>query len=161
MAIYIGKDKKGKEKRDFVVVNNLEAAKYYRRSNNAEGGLVPDVSEKNGFSLAYCLKIGTMVLLYEKSPEEIWLSDKKAWQRRLYKVTGLSSLVISSYVYGTITLIHHQEARRSSDVKLKNGAYASNEELRSGIKMYHTQINALVEGVDFVLNDLGEIKRLR
>ena len=161
MAIYIGKDKKGKEKRDFVVVNNLEAAKYYRRSNNAEGGLVPDVSEKNGFSLAYCLKIGTMVLLYEKSPEEIWLSDKKAWQRRLYKVTGLSSLVISSYVYGTISLIHHQEARRSSEVKLKNGAYASNEELRSGIKMYHTQINALVEGVDFVLNDLGEIKRLR
>ncbi len=160
MAIYIGKDKKGKEKREFEIVNNIEAARHFKRSNGSIDGLVPQTSAKSGYPMAYCLKIGTMVLLYENSPEEVWELDQRNLVRRLYKVTGLSSMVISSYNYGTINLIHHQEARPSTDVKQKNGVFKANEEFRSGIKMLHTQINALVQGVDFELNDLGEIKRL-
>ncbi len=58
-------------------------------------------------------------------------------------------------------MVHHQDARPSTDIKLKNGAYCEGEELRPGIIMLHTQFKALVAGVDFDLNDLGEIKRLR
>ena len=160
MAIYIGKDKRGKEKREFEIINNIDTARYYKRSNDSTDGLVPEKSPKSGYPLAYCLKIGTMVLLYESSPEEVWELDRKNLVKRLYKVSGLSSMLISSYNYGTISLVYHQDARPSTDIKLKNGVYVNGENFRPGIKMLHTQINALVQGVDFEINDLGEIKRL-
>lgn len=163
MAIYVGRDKKGKEKREFELVNNITAANFYRRSNDkvpTDNQLVPLYS-KSGYELRYKLKIGTMVLLYENSPEEVWELDKKHLQQRLYKVTGMSSMVLQGkYDFGTIDLVHHQDARPSSEVKKKNGEYVSNEEFRPGIKMLHTQFNALVQGVDFEMNDLGEIRRL-
>ena len=160
MAIYIGRDKKGKEKREFEIVNNIDAAKFFKRSTGTTDGLIPQKSVKNGYPLAYCLKIGTMVLLYENSPEEVWELDRQNLVKRLYKVTGLSSMIVSGNPYGTIALVFQQDARQSTEIKLKNGAYNANEELRPGIKMLHTQFKALVQGVDFELNDLGEIRRL-
>lgn len=162
MAIYIGADSKGKQKREFEIVNRLSASNYYRKSNGPDfdDTIVP-IRSKNGYELAYQIKIGTMVLLYDESPEEIWELDTKSLQRRLYKVTGLSSLAISSYVYGTIVLTYHQEARPSKEVPAKNGIFVRNEILRPTIKMYHTQFNALINGVDFIINELGEVKRLK
>lgn len=162
MAIYVGQDKKGKEKREFELVNNITAANFYRRSNDKtpmDNQLVPLYS-KSGYELRYKLKIGTMVLLYENSPEEVWELDKKNLQKRLYKVTGMSSLMIQKYLYGTIYIVHHQDARPSSDVKQTNGVFKVSDDFRAGIKLYHTQFNALVQGVDFDINDLGEIRRL-
>ena len=160
MAIYIGHDNKGKEKREFELVNNIDAARYFKRSNDIEQGLVPVVSAKKGYPLSYQLYIGTMVLLYEDSPEEVWDSDVNNMQRRLYKVTGFSSMIVSGCEYGTISLIFHQSAKPSSEIKLKNGKYTKGEVFREGIKMLHTQFKALIQGVDFELNELGEIKRL-
>lgn len=163
MAIYVGQDKKGKEKREFELVNNITAANFYRRSNDkvpTDNQLVPLFS-KSGYELRYKLKIGTMVLLYENSPEEVWELDKKNLQKRLYKVTGMSSMVLQGkYYFGTIELVHHQDARPSTEIKKKNGEFVSNEEFRPGIKLLHTQFRALVQGVDFEINDLGEIRRL-
>lgn len=163
MAIYVGQDKKGKEKREFELVNNITAANFYRRSNDrmpTDNQLVPLYS-RSGYELRYKLKIGTMVLLYENSPEEVWELDKKNLQKRLYKVTGMSSMVIQGkFEYGTIEMVHHQDARASTDIKKVNGEYKCGEEFRSGIKMLHTQFNALIQGVDFELNELGEIIRL-
>lgn len=163
MAIYVGQDKKGKEKREFELVNNITAANFYRSSNDrvpTDNQLVPLYS-KSGYELRYKLKIGTMVLLYENNPEEVWELDRKNLQKRLYKVTGMSSMVLREKdYYGTIDLVHHQDARPSSDVKKKNGRFVEKEDFRSGIKMLHTQFNALVQGIDFEINDLGEIRRL-
>ena len=162
MAIYVGQDKKGKEKREFELVNNITAANFYRRSNDkvpTDNQLVPLFS-KSGYELRYKLKIGTMVLLYENGPEEVWELDKKNLQKRLYKVTGMSILVVSSHTYGRINLIHHQDARPSSDVKITNGAFKVDADFRPGAMLLHTQFKALVQGVDFELNDLGEIRRL-
>ena len=163
MAIYVGQDKRGKEKREFELVNNITAASFYRRSNDrtpTDNLLVPPFS-KSGFELRYKLKIGTMVLLYENNPEEVWELDRKNLQKRLYKVTGMSSMVIQGkYDFGTIEMVHHQNAKPSSEIKKENGEYKSNEEFRPGIKMLHTQFKALVQGIDFEINDLGEIRRL-
>ncbi len=156
MGIYIGKNDKGKEKRDFELVNSLDATKFYR--NNVGQPLPPT---KNGYPLAYVLKVGTMVLLYENNPEEVWALDSKQLQRRLYKVTGFSTFLATNNLYGRITMVHHQEARPSSEVNNKNGAYKVGEELRPGILMLHTQIRALIQGIDFEINELGEITRLR
>ena len=163
MAIYVGQDKRGKEKREFELVNNITAANFYRRSNDrvpTDNQLVPLFS-KSGFELRYKLKIGTMVLLYENSPEEVWELDRNNLQKRLYKVTGMSSMIISGkYNFGTIEMVHHQDARPSTDIKKINGEFVSNEEFRPGVKMLHTQFKALVQGVDFEINELGEIMRL-
>lgn len=162
MAIYVGQDKKGKEKREFELVNNITAANFYRRSNDkvpTDNQLLPLYS-KSGYELRYKLKIGTMVLLYENSPEEVWELDRKNLQKRLYKVTGMSILVVSTNTYGRINMVHHQDARPSSDVKITNGAYKADADFRSGIMLLHTQFKALVQGVDFEIDDLGEIRRL-
>ena len=163
LAIYIGKDKKGKEKRDFEIVNMLQATQYFRASNDKESvkyDIVP-IKSKHDYPLAYTLKVGTMVLLYEKSHAEIWEAGSKELNRRLYKVVGLSSMVINGCSYATIKMRHHNEARQSKDIKAKNGVYKKDEELRPAIQVYHTQINALVQGFDFEINEIGEIIRLR
>lgn len=163
IALYIGKDKKGKEKREFEIVNMLQAAQYYRTSNDKEvvdGNIVP-VKSEHDYPFAYALKIGTMILLYEKSPEEVWEATAQERGRRMYKITGLSSMTISGCSYATIKMRNHEDARQSKDVKAKNGAYKQGEEFRPAIIMLHTQLNALVQGYDFEMNELGEIKRLR
>ena len=69
----------------------------------------------------------------------------------------MSSMVVGGNQYGIIALTHHQDAHRSSDIKLKNGVYKSGEELRIGIKLLHTQFVALVQCQDFTSDDTGEI----
>mgnify|MGYP002762622754 CR=1 FL=1 len=151
-----------KKEREFEIVNMLQAAQYYKTSNDKEvvdRHIVPIKSEHD-YPFAYTLKIGTMVLLYEKSPNEIWEATVKERNRRLYKVTGMSTSTIGNCIYARITMVYNEEARPSKDIKAKNGAYKQGEELRPAIIMLHTQLNALVQGYDFEINELGEIKRL-
>ena len=101
------------------------------------------------------LKIGMQVLLYEKSSEEIKFGSPHDLVKRLYKVVGLS--IDGSCIM--IDLRHNQEARQAKDVKPKKGAYMENEQFRPCIRLRHTQFKALVEGIDFELNILGEIKK--
>ena len=163
LALYIGKDKKGKEKRDFEIINMLQTAQYFRTSNDkvAVGKNIVPVRSEHDYPFAYSLKIGTMVLLYEKSPNEVWDASIKERGRRMYKITGLSSMTINGCSYATINMRNHEEARLSKEVKAKNGTYKQGEEFRPAIIMLHTQLNALVQGYDFEINELGEIKRLK
>lgn len=165
LALYIGKDKKGKEKREFEIINMLQTAQYFKTSNDkvAVGKNIVPLKSEHDYPFAYSLKIGTMVLLYEKSPNEIWDASLMDNNKRLYKVVGLSAMRMKgrNVDYATIKLKHHEEARLSTELKVKNGAFKQGEELRPSIIMLHTQLNALVQGYDFEINELGEIKRLR
>lgn len=165
LALYFGKDKKGKEKREFEIINMLQTAQYFKTSNDkvAVGNNIVPIKSEHDYPFAYSLKIGTMVLLYEKSPNEIWDASLMDNNKRLYKVVGLSAMRMKgrNVDYATIKLKHHEEARLSTELKVKNGAFKQGEELRPSIIMLHTQLNALVQGYDFEINELGEIKRLR
>lgn len=162
MAIYIGKDAKGKERRDFEMVNLMQAARFYRagKDRTVHYGIVPEKSRRD-YPLGFTLKVGTLVLLYENNAEEIWEASAKERSCRLYKITGLSSMVVGDNSYGTIIMRHHEEARPATELKAKNGAYKQGEEFRSSIKMLHTQIQALVQGVDFTIDETGQIRKLR
>ena len=152
MAIYIGKDKKGKEKRDFEIVNMLQAAQYFKTSNDKESvshKMVP-IQSKHDYPLAYTLKFGTMVLLYEDSPEEVW-AVREEWSKRLYKVTGF-------WNDGRIVVTKHTEARQSSDVIATSKDFAVGD---AKGRYSYSKIKALVQGYDFEINELGEITRLR
>lgn len=158
MAIYF-KLEKNKIKKTFSIISNFQAALHFRRSNsNRSDSLIP---VKEDFQLMCCLKKGTMVILYENSPEEVWKLTKQQISNRLYIVAGVSSFITNNIEYGVIQLQHHQNAQPYSSVKFKNGAYKADEEFRAGITLLHTQFKALVEGEDFVLNEIGKIIRLK
>ena len=161
MAIYEGVDAKGKTKRSFKIVNNIEAVKFYN-SKTSRYDLVPQ-SDENDFPLKCILRTGTMVLFYEKSPEELYECSRAELTKRLYKVTGMNVMAIKRQSgkidrYGMFTLKHHQEARPSGELKAKNGEWKIGEEYRPAIIINHNQLNALVEGYDFELTVTGEIK---
>ena len=157
MAIYEGTDAKGKTKRSFQIVNNLEAAKFYNGKTNRYD-LVPQ-SDENDYPLKYILRTGTMVLFYEKSPEELYDCSRAELSKRLYKITGMSSTIVQQkYRYGMMTLKYHQEARPAGELKEKKGEWKINEDYRPVIVINHNQLNALVEGYDFEITVTGEIK---
>ena len=160
MAIYEGNDSKGKVIRSYKLVNNLDAVNYFSGKTGIDG-LVPQSDDKD-LPLKCILKTGTMVLFYEKSPKELYECGVEELSKRLYKVTGMSALVIKQgvkrYDYGTIEMRHHLEARRSSDLKSKSGVWQQNEQYRPIISVLHSQFNAVVEDHDFVITASGQIK---
>ena len=145
LAIYKGRDAKGKEKREFSLVNLLEAVK-----NTKEGKALIEPISSSGYPLYCTLKQGLMVLLYQDSPEEVYSATKKELSRRLYKVVGLSS-------DPRITLCYHQEARQTKDLIREDGAYKTGEVLRPLIRIRPSQFNALVQHHDFEIDALGNI----
>lgn len=148
-----------KAKRSFSIINNLAAASYFKAGNRANRSeLYPPVDE-NGYHLKAVLHQGDSVLLYEKSPEEIYNASAAELCRRLYVVSGISSMVISNNKYGRIQLRHSQNAGKYEAGK--SGAYVVGENLRSTIIMYHTQIKALIQNRDFTIDVLGKIKFLK
>ena len=156
MAIYEGVVK-GKTKREFDLVNNIEAAEFFRKRIGQEQDL-PLMPEKSAsdFPLKQTLKIGTLVLLYETSPSEIDFSDPKDVAKRLYKVVGMKTLS-GKNTYGIIKLRYHQEARPSGELKFLNKSFKNREPTLPARLLYHTQFNALVEGQDFDLDITGKI----
>lgn len=172
MSIYEGKDDKGKIKRDFELVNNLKAGEYFKQSvqdtlkaqgiNHLEG-LIPDSKESGKLTLPlkYVLKSGTMIIFWENSPDEIWDLEKEDIKKRLYKVVGLSIQSIQNkYNFGIITMRHHQEASPASELKVQDGTFKNEEHYKAQRKLNHNQFNALVEGVDFKINVLGQIEKI-
>ena len=156
VAIYIGKNEKGKEEREFEEVNMLDAARYFRKSSSLEqtgDPLIPIKSEK-GYPLVYTLSIGSMIILYDKTPEEIWDMDMKNLQKRLYKITAMS------LTDGRMVVVHHQEARQATELKQEAIAYNYDGNLKPMLRIGFNKFRALVQGVDFDINDLGEITRL-
>ena len=161
MAIYEGEEK-GKLKRKFEIVQMIDSALYFKESSDKDlySQIVP--KSKNDYPLRFVLKKGTNVLLYERVPEEIDFSNIKDLKRRLYFVTGLSiSTIQGTYVYGMVTLKHHQEARASKELKATKGEYKNSDQYRPVIIESHQQFLGLVEGYDFEIDKLGGIKPIK
>ena len=148
MAIY------GDEKPSFLLVNTLSAVDHF---NGKDTAWIGDMNDK-GQSLRCILRSGTMVLLYEKTPEELYACSQEELSSRLYKVTILTSTTVQGkYRYGIMTLKHHLEARPSTELKEKKGLWKIGEDFRPVITLNHNQTKFLVEGVDFDLTVTGRI----
>ena len=151
MAVYKGVTSKGKIKYMYEFINMLDAARFYKQSNDkvlVDGNIVQ--LNKDGFNLDFTLKKGTMVLLYIDNPDEVW-ENNGDWSRRLYKVTEL-------WKDGRIVVTKHTEARPSSEVPKVTKGFCIGDS--KGLYSY-SKFSALVQGYDFEINELGEIKRLR
>ena len=59
-----------------------------------------------------------------------------------------------------MVLVHHQEARMSKELKPITIAYQYDGKLMPMIRINFNLFKGLVEGVDFEINELGEIRRI-
>lgn len=155
MAIYEGRDRQGRLKRTFEIVNKLEAARYFKRSADRESrpDLVP-LSDVNGYSLKYLLKTGTMVLFYENSPDELYECSVGELAKRLYKVVGMAQ-------DGRVQFLFHQEARDRKAVTAECGMGISVFDARHPapkLRIRVSNFKMFVEGYDFELTVTGEVK---
>lgn len=99
-----------------------------------------------------------MVLFYEETPEELYDCTQQELAKRLYKLTKFSSMTTGNNSYGLCTFRHHREARPAGELKPKGGAWKAGEAYRPLISLYHTQLNAYVEGFDFELSVTGTVR---
>ena len=150
MAIYEG-EVKGKTKRGFELVNNLDAALFFNGKSDNEQ-LVPQV--KDGLPLKCILRTGTMVLFYETSPEEFYECTKEDLVKRLYKVTGMAA-------DGRVRFTFHQEARDETAIGAECGMGISDIDINNPVarlRLTSGKWKMAVEGYDFELTVTGEIR---
>lgn len=155
MAIYEG-EVKGKIKRTYEIVNMIDAAAYYKKSADLTRQYPIAPENKNGLKYRCTVQTGTQIILLQSDNEEINLSDKEDLARRFYYVAVMRS-------DGRIVLRYNQDARDATTLKKerKSGAYKVGEQYRSEIMLSLSDFHALVEGVDFKINVLGEIVLLK
>lgn len=170
MAVYESMDENGKIRRSFELVNNLDAGQYFKRSNTNRTTLdiVPPVIKKGKQmqERKAIIKTGTMVLFYQYTPGEIWDLEPETLSKRLYKCIML-------FKDGRLVFKFHQEARNDENIKtdyekqfqekapgtLTSGeSYINFEKPFPKLKLSPSSFNMLVEGYDFQLSVLGEIK---
>lgn len=140
-----------KAKRSFSIINNLAAASHFKLGNRANRTeLYPPVDE-NGYRLKAVLHQGDSVLLYEKSPEEIYNASAAELCRRLYVVTMI-------WTDGRVNLRYSQYTRAGKGVA---GDYKTGELLRPHIMVSSSKFKALILNQDFTIDVLGKIKFLK
>lgn len=152
VALYVGSAKTGKKKTFYEFVNMMEAADYYKTSYDKSvigHNIVP--LEKDNCQLAFILKKGTMVIFYKETKEEVWDYSQKEKDRNLYYLSVIES-------DGRVTFKYHQEARQDKELP-RNASDTS--DIRPKIRVGLASAKILVQGYDFEINELGEIKRLK
>ena len=155
MAIYEG-ELKGKMKRTYEIVNMVEAASYFRESAGLTKQYPIAPENKNGLKFRCTVRTGTQIILLQSDDEVINLDDRDDLVRRFYFVAVMQK-------DGRVVLRYNQDARDATTLKKerKSGVYKVGEQYRPEIMLSLSDFHALVEGVDFKINVLGEIIMLR
>lgn len=139
-----------KAKRSFRIVNNLAAASHFKlgnRTNRTE--LYPPVDE-NGYRLKAVLHQGDSVLLYEKSPEEIYNASAAELCRRLYIITSMEADGRINFKQAQLS---QSGRKKKEDDKL--GFFCPYMRINA------KSLNALIQNQDFTIDVLGKIKFLK
>lgn len=147
MAIYED-EVKGYLKRKHKIVNMLEAARYF---NGTQLETIPETY--NGLKLKYLLRKGTKILLLEKGEQVENMDYLKNLHTRLYYITKLEK-------DGRLTVCNNKESRQMKELGkyLSASPFSCHEETRPLIRISLNKFDFLVEGYDFTINPLGEIK---
>lgn len=146
MAIYEG-EVKGQKKRNFKIVNMLEASQFM---NGKGTQIIPKTN--NGLNLKYILRKGTQILMLENG-EQIHNNSIDKLNYRLYYITKLKK-------DGRIAICHNAESRAMTDITkyMTANPFIISEPTRPLIQISLNKFDFLIEGYDFDLTPLGEIK---
>lgn len=165
LVLYESDDRK---KRAAEIIKLMDAAHYFKSSNGErEYPLIEP--ERKGMKIRGFLKPDTLVLFYERNPEEIWELDESEIRNRLYYVRKTAK-------NGQTTFQFHQEARNDESLKedyrkehgkeppksLTNGESGVDFDRLPIPKLLLSPINMrlLIEGVDFKISHLGKVERI-
>lgn len=151
MAVYEGMDEDGVTRARVTTLSNLEAVR--RRRNYPGQPLFPKMDD-GGFRLKYVFRIGQLVLFYEDAPGELYKCTELDLSRRLHRITGISQ----QDGRGTVTFVHHLEARSAKDLGKKQCAWSSGNEYCGRFTVRDAYIKVLVEGRDFRIDTTGKIE---
>ena len=161
MAIYEGIDDKGKVSRSNLLINNLDAGSYFKTSNtnNQLYPIAPEKDENNN-PLKYILTKGKMVLIYDKTPNELFDMEESQLLERLFQITQMD--VEKS---AEIKLLHHSEAREKKVLTefmglktgMKGGKNIGDHKKFPWIKVGVNSFDCLVEGYDFKITPSGKL----
>ena len=146
MAIYEG-EVKGQKKRNFKIVNMLEASQFM---NGKGTQIIPKTN--SGLNLKYILRKGTQILMLENG-EQIDNNSIEKLNYRLYYITKLKK-------DGRIAICHNAESRAMTDITkyMTANPFIISEPTRPLIQISLNKFDFLIEGYDFDLTPLGEIK---
>lgn len=162
LGIYEVKNR-DKIQRTFKSISNKEAGDVFKLSAkktlnsenisaNMSALFPPQIESQNKvFNLCGVLKAGTMVILWDKEPSEIW--EGKDLSKRLYKVYGFRG------DDGRVKLRYHFESRPDKDQD-KPSSIIDFVNPQSKLILSLNKFNALIEGVDFKITSLGKIVQL-
>ena len=152
MAIYQGMVK-GKRKTTFELVNALDAVTFFKKSTNKDDypAIVPE--EKKGLPLKWCVRKGTHLIMLEEDEENISLTNAQELSNRLFTITKMDKS-------GLLTCRNSREARTAGELKifLNSSLFHLRDGYRPILRMSPANFNFLVEGYDFEITPLGEIK---
>jgi len=153
-AIYEGINKKGKDLKEFRVVNNFKAGKYFTSNeSNIRQPLELNIIDKNKniLTLKFLLKTGTLVLFYENDKNEVHNMDDSELSKRLYKTVAIES-------DGRVQFRLHTVAK--PDGELKKSSSVNFETPNEKLRISKSGLNILVEGYDFKITASGKIEKL-
>ena len=155
MVIYEG-EVKGKVKRTYEIVNMIQAAAHFKKNSDPSKQQPIAPETKNGLKYRCTVRTGTQIILLQSDNERINLANKEDLARRFYFVAVMRK-------DGRLVLRYNQDARDATALKKerKSGAYKIGEQYRPEIMLSLSDFHALVEGVDFNINVLGEIVMLK
>lgn len=152
MAIYQG-IVRSKRKTSFVLVNALDAVSFYKESTDRNDYLSIVPEENKGLPLKWCVKKGTHLLMLEEGEESISFSNTEELSNRLFTITKMDK-------NGLLTCRNSKEARIAGELKsfLNSNLFRLRDGYRPILRMSPTNFHFLVEGYDFTITPLGEIK---
>jgi CRISPR-associated endonuclease Csn1 len=152
MAIYQG-FVKGKRKTSFVLVNALDAVKFFKESTDRYDYpfIVPERMDE--LPLKYCLRKGTQVIMLEENEESIGITNTEELGKRMFTIMKMAK-------NGQVTFRNCKEARPAGDLNsyINANPFRLNEDCRPMLRMTPSKFHFLVEGYDFTITPLGEIK---
>lgn len=161
MAFYEGNDAKGKIKRSHLLINMKCAADYFKLSNSDKNiyPIAPE-NDENNFPLKYILTKGKMILIYDKSKDELLEMSSIMLSNRLFQITQID--VEKS---AEIKLLHHIEAREKKEITeamglktgMKGGKNIGDHKKYPWIKVGVNSFDCLVQDYDFTILASGKI----
>ena len=144
IALYRGKDGKGKAQSDYIVLNLLDATHKKQRKEQ----LYPAVMEKKGLNLSLYkkdLKIGKIVILKQTEDEDVFALPKEKLWERIYSVIGIKT-------DGRVKLTHISIS--TAWISKPNCPISEYSDFRLASV---NQLSILLEGTDFTISPAGEI----
>ena len=153
--LYEGINKKGKIERASRIVSYFEAVELGIKSPNDIKSIPHYATVDKGKARLHISKIfivGTRILMWENSPEELFSMNNSELNKRLFVVFKFNNMG-SDFVFAN----NHLEARPDKEAEKGQKTEYNSSKYITRVKLSPSNLNCLVENQDFVIDKLGNI----